>query len=211
MAAEARREAAEEQFRRWKRMRRVDVSAQLKALVGEGAKFQDVQEPAIEAIMQQNSLVMVVMGTGAGKSMLFMLPASCLTGVMVVVVLLVSLQGNLKDCCKRAGIKCVEWDSRRPSKWASIVLVTPESAVSESFGNFISRQQAMGRLDRIVVDECHTVLDATEGWRTRMLGLRDLVKTEAQLVYLTATMRLRDKSEFSRLMGLPAKGECHWI
>jgi superfamily II DNA helicase RecQ len=36
------------------------------------------------------------MGTGAGKSMAFMLPASCSTGVTVVVVPLVSLRGNLK-------------------------------------------------------------------------------------------------------------------
>ena len=49
-----------------------------------------------------------MIGIGAGKSMLFILPASCLTGVIVIVVLLVSLQGNLKDCCKQVGIKCVE-------------------------------------------------------------------------------------------------------
>jgi superfamily II DNA helicase RecQ len=170
-----------------------------------------VQERAIKVVIEQKSLIVVVMGTGAGKSMLFMLPASCSTGVTVVVVPLISLKDNLRDCCRRAGIECVEWDSSRPSEWASIVLVTPESAVSESFGNFISRQQAMGRLDRIVVDECHTVLDSKGGWRRRMLRLRDLVKTEAQLVYLTATMRRCDEEEFSRLMGLPAKGECHWF
>ncbi|KAH6612357.1 hypothetical protein C7974DRAFT_289225, partial [Boeremia exigua] len=107
------------------------------------------------------------MGTGAGKSMAFMLPASCSTGVTVVVVPLV-----------QAGIECVEWDSRKPQEWASVVLVTPESAVSESFGGFINRQRAMGRLDRIVVDKCHVVLDSTSGWRTRMLALRDLVKAE---------------------------------
>jgi superfamily II DNA helicase RecQ len=50
----------------------------------------------------------VVIGTGAGKSMLFILLASCLTGVMIIVVLLVLLQGNLKDCCKQVGIKCVK-------------------------------------------------------------------------------------------------------
>ena len=38
-----------------------------------------------------------------------------------------------------------------------------------------------------------------------MLGLRDLVKIEIQLVYLTATIRLRDEAEFIQLMGLLAK------
>jgi superfamily II DNA helicase RecQ len=105
----------------------------------------------------------------------------------------------------------VEWDSRKPHEWASIVLVTPESAVSEGFGNFIHRQRAMGRLDRIVVDECHVVLDSTGGWRKRMLALRELVKAETQLVYLTATMRPRDEAEFIRLMGLLAKENCQWF
>lgn len=54
----------------------------------------------------------------------------------------------------------MEWNSRRPNEWAQVVLVTPESAVGEAFGQFINRQRAMGRLDRIVVDECHVILDS---------------------------------------------------
>ena len=59
---------------------------------------------------------MVIMGTGAGKSMLFILPASCSTGITVVVVPLILLRGNLMDRCDKAGIKCVKWDSRKPHK-----------------------------------------------------------------------------------------------
>ena len=94
---------------------------------------------AIEAIIRQKSLVIVVIGTGAGKSILFILPASYSTGVIVVVVLLISLRGDIKRRYKKVGIKCVKWDSRKPYKWALVVLVTPESAVSESFRNFINR------------------------------------------------------------------------
>ena len=82
---------------------------------------------------------MVVIGTEAGKSMLFILPASYLTGVTVVVILLVSLRGNLIDHYNKAGIKCIKWNSCKPHKWASIILVTPESAVSKDFGNFINQ------------------------------------------------------------------------
>ena len=210
-AAESRKEAIEEEFRRWKRMRTVDIQGQLEGLVGKEARFRGVQRPAIEAIMQQKSPIVVIMGTGVGKSMAFMLPASCSTGVTVVVVPLVSLRGDMKDRCMKAGIECVEWDSRKPNEWASVVLVTPESAVGEGFGNFINRQRAMGRLDRVVIDECHVVLDSTGGWRMRMLALRDLVKAETQLVYLTATMRPRDEGEFIRLMGLPPKEKCQWF
>lgn len=75
-----------------------------------------MQRPAIEAIKYQKSLTVVVMSTGAGKSMAFMLPASCSAGVTVVVVPLVSLRSNLKHRCVQAGIECVEWDSRKPQK-----------------------------------------------------------------------------------------------
>ena len=137
--------------------------------------------------------------------MLFILPASCSTGITVVVVPLISLRGNLIDRCDKAGIKCVEQDSRKPHEWVVVVLVTPESAVNKGSGNFINRQRAIGRLDWIVINKYHVVLDSTKGQRTQILGLRDLVKTETQLVYLTATMRLRDKVEFIRLIGLLVK------
>ncbi|KAK4031212.1 hypothetical protein C8A01DRAFT_21538, partial [Parachaetomium inaequale] len=105
-------------------------------------------------------------------------------------------------------IECVEWSGRRPYEWASIVLVTPEAAISESFGYFVNRQRAIGRLDRIVVDEYYIVLDSGAGgrWRSRMLGLRRLAKAEAQLVYLTATLRPADEAEFRRLVGLLGAG-----
>ena len=44
-----------------------------------------------------------------------------------------------------------------------------------------------------------------------MLGLWDLVKTETQLVYLMAIMRLRDEAEFIRLMGLLVKEKSYWF
>jgi superfamily II DNA helicase RecQ len=46
----------------------------------------------VHAIMRQKSLIVAIIGTGAGKSVLFMLLASCLTGVSVVIVPLVLLR-----------------------------------------------------------------------------------------------------------------------
>ena len=56
-----------------------------------------------------------------------------------------------------------------------------------------------------MMDECYVVLDsgAGGGWRPRLLGLWGLVKTETQLVYLTAILRPADEAEFGRLVGLP--------
>jgi superfamily II DNA/RNA helicase len=91
------------------------------------------------------------------------------------------------------------------------MFVTPEAAVGEPFGHYINRQRAMGRLDRIVVDECHVVLDSVGGFRSRMLGLSRLLRAETQMVYLTATMPPKDEQRFMDVMGLPAKQEMVWL
>jgi superfamily II DNA helicase RecQ len=170
-----------------------------------------VQKPAIQAIMQHKSPVVAIMGTGAGKSVLFMLPASVSSGVTIVVVPLVALRFDMRERCEQLGIVSAEWDSRRPHEWAQVMFVVPEAAVGEAFGHYINRQRAMGRLDRIVVDECHVVLDSLDGFRSRMLALKNLVRAETQMVYLTATLRPREEQQFIDAMGLPPKKQCEWF
>jgi superfamily II DNA helicase RecQ len=210
-AAAAQEEAKEEQYRRWKQMRETNIQTSLEQLQGTGAQFRGCQRPVLEAVMQQKSPVVVIMGTGTGKSLVFMLPALTSTGVTVLVVPLLALKTNLKDRCVKAGIECVEWDSNYPHEWAQIVLVVPEVAVSAPFKSFLNRQRAMGRLDRVVIDECHIVLESTKGWRTQVLKLRNLVQAETQLVYLTATLKPKEEGEFIRLMALPPKEDSHWF
>jgi superfamily II DNA helicase RecQ len=69
----------------------------------------------------------------------------------------------------------------------------------------------MGRLDWIVVDECHVVLDSLDGFRSRMLALQNLVRAETQIVYLTATLQLRKEQQFIEVIGLLPKGQCQWF
>jgi superfamily II DNA helicase RecQ len=60
------------------------------------------------------SPILVIMGTGAGKSLLFMLPArSVSAGTTVVITPFISLQDDLADRCRRVGISCTSWDSRK--------------------------------------------------------------------------------------------------
>jgi superfamily II DNA helicase RecQ len=88
--------------------------------------------------MQHKSPVVAIMGTGAGKSVLFMLPASVSSGVTIVVVPLVALRFDMKDRCEQLGIVSAEWNSRRPHEWAQVVFITPEAAVGEAFGHYIN-------------------------------------------------------------------------
>jgi superfamily II DNA helicase RecQ len=88
-------------------MQGTNIQAKLEGYIGVGATFRSVQEPAMNAIMAGKSLILVVMGTGASKSLLFMLLAYCVSrGTTIVVVPLVSLQGDLKRRCDESGITC---------------------------------------------------------------------------------------------------------
>ncbi|KAF4225022.1 hypothetical protein CNMCM6805_007133 [Aspergillus fumigatiaffinis] len=137
----------------------MDMEAAAQRMTGQPKmRFQGVQDPAIQAIQRGESPIVAVMPTGGGKSMLFMVPAFAAPGgTTVVVVPLVALRADMQRRCQQLGILCVAWESRRPPDAASIVLVTPESAVSPDFQTFLNRLRWMRRLDRIVIDECHVV------------------------------------------------------
>lgn len=79
---------------------------------------------------------------------------------------------------------------------AQVVLVTPESAVTKAFRRFLQQKASAGLLDRVVIDECHSVLDSGHGWRPKLLQLSQLVEQRCQLVYLTATLPPTDEKAF---------------
>lgn len=69
----------------------------------------------------------------------------------------------------------MEWESRRPPDEASIVLVTPESALSSDFITFMNQLRVVHRLDRIVIDECHIILNDQADFRPQMQRLGQLI------------------------------------
>ena len=194
-------EADEARIDRWGRLRKMDTAAQLQRIMGKAAEFRGVQKEAIDAIVAGKSHVVAVMPTGAGKSMLFMLPAWAEQGgTTVVVVPLIALRGDMMRRCRKLGISCAEWDSRRPPDAAAIVLVTPESAVGEEFATFLNRLRATRQLDRIVIDECHIVLNRRYDFRKEMQRLGKLAAAETQMVMLTATLPPSEEDELFRRM-----------
>ena len=90
--------------------------------------------------------------------------------------------------CEQIGIKCAVWDGRSQPDGASIVFVTPEKATSEEFGTFVNRIRQTKRLDRIVIDECHVVLNDQLDFRKHLQKLGKLASAETQMVLLTATL-----------------------
>ena len=197
-------------FARWKRMRSVNVSGPLERILGPGAQFRGIQERVIGAIVRGESPIVSVMGTGAGKSLLFMLPAMCsamdagrdVPGMTVVVIPMVSLRQDMQRRCQAVGLSCAEWDCRRPQAEVSVMLVTSESAISHAFQSFVLRMRASHRLERIVIDECHTVLDSREDFRRKLRRLSELWVAECQIVMLTATLPPEDEGRFFEMMAM---------
>jgi superfamily II DNA helicase RecQ len=195
----------EVQFRRFKQMCHVNIHGKLKELMGETAEFRGSQEKTIHAIMTGQSPIVSIMATGEGKSLLFMLPAYCISGgTTVVIIPLCSLQEDLERRCREARIECVQWDSRKPHETASIVLVTPESAVTKTFSTYINRLRSTYQLDRVVMDECHVVLDSGPDFRPKLRALgAEMVQMGTQLIFLTATLPPQDEEDFFRAMCIP--------
>lgn len=68
------------------------------------------QEQAMITIMFWTEQVVAILPTGAGKSLLFMLPCTLPdAGVSVLIVPLVALEGDLLRRIRNAKIDCIEW------------------------------------------------------------------------------------------------------
>ncbi|KAM4065788.1 DEAD/DEAH box helicase [Hirsutella rhossiliensis] len=207
-----RREAFETQreearFQRLRRLCQVDPRGQLRTMMGEGAAFRGQQERVIRAICRGMSPIVQVTGTGGGKSLSFMLPAFCSAdGTTIVVIPLVSLREDLYRRCDEAGICTHIWGSQQGMQTATLVFVTPESAVTKGFHDFVNRLLARQALDRVVVDECHVLLDGDAMFRPQLLALgATMQQWGVQTVFLTATLPPADEAAFYRAASLSAK------
>ncbi|KAF4156536.1 hypothetical protein CNMCM6936_006436 [Aspergillus lentulus] len=120
-------------------------------------QFQGVQDPAMRAIQRGESPMVAVMPTSRGKSMLFIVPAFAAPRGTTIV------------------------ESRRPPNAASIMLVTPESAVSPNFQTFLNQLRWTRRFDRIMINKCHVVLNSQRDFRPQMAQLGRLVQARTQI------------------------------
>jgi superfamily II DNA helicase RecQ len=191
-------------FERWRQMRQIDVGGQLKKMYGAQAQFRGKQREALDAIVSGQPRIVVVMRTGGGKSLLFMLPAAASRdGVTIVVMPKIMLQEDMADRCRKEGIRCAIWsDGRAPPYDAQIVFVIAESAVSQSFADFVNAKMLNQQLERVIIDECHSVLQSTKKFRPKVLQLRELISRQTQVVCLTATLPPRREPVFMSTMDM---------
>lgn len=145
------------------------------------------QASAMEIVMQWREIVIVVCPTGGGKSMLFMLPCLLPEAHTTIVVLpLVSLRGDMIRRLGEQGIRFLQW-SPGEVRQAPLVITSAEAACSTEFQSYAQSLVSQNRLDRIVIDECHMTLTASD-YRQSMLELGALRMLATRFVYLTATL-----------------------
>jgi superfamily II DNA helicase RecQ len=174
--------------RRWRRLRELGFKTVFQQALPE-ATPRSAQIEAYDAIKEGDSPVVVVMPTGSGKSMLFTVPAMVApNGVTVVVVPILALQADIVKRCSQMAVSCRPWSAASPPDDATVVVVTPEAALEKPFASFLGRLHLARRLDRIVIDECHVILNDSSTFRPRLQELGQLLAHEAQMVLLTATL-----------------------
>ncbi|RBA14537.1 hypothetical protein FPRO05_03329 [Fusarium proliferatum] len=132
--------------------------------------------------------VIVVLATGSGKTLVFMVGAT-LAGAETTILILptVALRGNMLERLDRVALKHHIW---RPGskKSAPIVVVSAEAACTEAFLEYANRLSDRQCLDRIVIDECHLTITASCYRRSMSQLAWHVRQIRTQTVWLTATL-----------------------
>jgi ATP-dependent DNA helicase RecQ len=178
-------------------------------------EFRPLQQEAIETALNGED-VLVVMPTGAGKSLCFQLPAALSDGLTLVISPLVALMRDQVEALralpelKKIGVAALS--SLQSSDEQSIVLddlateqirllyVSPERFRSGAFRNVLSRI----RLARFVVDEAHCISEWGHDFRPDYLQLNSIVESLGRppLMAVTATATARVRESIVKNLGM---------
>ena len=109
------------QFAKQKRIRTINIYQPLERIVGVEAQFRGIQEPVIKAIIRGESPIVSVIRTGAGKSLLFILPAiysamdsgQSTPGITIIVIPIISLRQDIQRRYQTVRLLYTEQNYRR--------------------------------------------------------------------------------------------------
>jgi hypothetical protein len=144
------------------------------------------------ATLGQQSLgsnqVVVVLGTGSGKSLIFLTGAALSEAATTILILpTVALRNDMIGKLRKFGIKHHTW-SPGSSRSAPLVIMAAEAACTSTFLDYARMLTDHQLLDRVVIDECHLTITASE-YRESMVQLGWYVgQLTTQTVWLTATL-----------------------
>jgi superfamily II DNA helicase RecQ len=153
--------------------------------------------------MQGSEDILVILPTGAGKSVAFMAPAWAeKEKTTVVIVPFVALINEMEERCKERGLSCYIWgdSGTAPNTAAQVVLVSVHNAIKPEFQQFLVRLEGSEKLARLVIDESHSVL-TQRNFRQIMRRLPSCIRFMRVEIFTDYQMRRR--------AGLATYGDSH--
>lgn len=148
------------------------------------------QRSAVLHALQPGEDFLVVLPTGGGKSLIFMLPAFMNPDrVCVVIVPLVALQEDLIARCAAKGITAARFTDVNDTAGVRVVLVSAEHLVLPGYAAFLRTQVAKNALHAIFVDEAHLVV-LWRQFRTALQDVREFIRphdVDVSIISMTAT------------------------
>jgi ATP-dependent DNA helicase RecQ len=141
------------------------------------------QQLVIRNILEDNKSQLVILPTGAGKSLCFMLPALLLPGITLIVYPLLSLISDQFNRLNQAGIHAEVLrggQSRQERKRLftrlhdhghAVLLTNPEMLCSRSMRKALSSLQ----ISHLVIDEAHTVIEWGDTFRPAYRQLGEII------------------------------------
>jgi superfamily II DNA helicase RecQ len=74
--------------------------------------------------------------------------------------------------------------------------------VTAAFGRFIEEKKRVYQLERIVINECHMILESTDQWRPKVRQLKEMAGKGMQVLYLTVTLPPSGEAAFHEAVGV---------
>lgn len=150
------------------------------------------QREAVRAVCGDEPVeqVIVIMATGAGKTLPILIPSQMPgAGTTIIVMSTVALRYSLIRQMRAMSIRWEEWTGQSSPTTAPSVVIVSAEAVSNTWRltDYCWRLNESGRLDRIVMDECHLTLTAQ--YRESMGRVGESIRQiKTQSVWLTGTL-----------------------
>ncbi|ORZ17673.1 P-loop containing nucleoside triphosphate hydrolase protein [Absidia repens] len=189
--------------------------------------FRSLQLPILNAALDRQRDVFVVLPTGGGKSLCYQLPAIVETGFTLVICPLVSLIKDQVHQLHNANITAAYLTASTPKDQVAMIhaamsklpsathntndlpfnllYVTPEKiANNKAFLSKLSNAYDVGRLDRIVIDEAHCCSQQGHDFRPdyKKLNVLRTIFPKTPIMALTATCPWHVMKDVMYILGM---------